>query len=177
MKSIYFLKNKLEELYNELSYLEIKYEYRDYINTHIIEVKPIESFSNDKKYVVKQIGLEDIFEETFPDEEILFISDNVLISIENPILELSALNEECEYQLINTPLPVDYVIDNSPKYEFHNINLISFDIPIPRSKSIWDKIIPKNKKDFDYNQSLFYLNLHHDRNKKSFFYFKEICST
>lgn len=88
MKSIEFIKNKLEELYSFHSYLEIKYEYRLYLNTHIIEVKPVHCFNSDKEYIFKQIDLEDQFQILFPEEEILFITTNDLIQIERPILEL-----------------------------------------------------------------------------------------
>jgi hypothetical protein len=88
MKSIDFLKQELTTIYSSFSYLEIKYEFRKHLNTHVIEVKPTHCFESDKLYIDEQICLEDAFEENYPFEEILFITDNILIQIENPILEL-----------------------------------------------------------------------------------------
>ena len=88
MESNKFIINKLREIYSLLSYLEIRYEYRNDISTHIIEVKPLHCFDKDKSYIAKQIALEEEFETEFPNEEILFMTENVLIQIENPILEL-----------------------------------------------------------------------------------------
>ena len=88
MNSIDFLKEKLTTLHNAHPYLEIKYEYVNYINTHIVEVKPIHCFESDKLYISQQIKLEDMFEEIYPNEEIVFITENILIQIENPLLKL-----------------------------------------------------------------------------------------
>lgn len=91
MNSVEFLKSKLNKLHESCPYLNIKYEYRSYINTHIIDVRPRESFENDKDYVLFQISLEDEFVELFYDEEILFITeDNKLITVETPILNIEA---------------------------------------------------------------------------------------
>ncbi|QEE49595.1 hypothetical protein FUA48_08375 [Flavobacterium alkalisoli] len=88
MESIEFLKKQLNNIYESLPYLEIKYEYKLKINTHIIEVKPIHCYEKDSQYIRQQIVLEELFENMFPDEEILFMSENILIGIDNPILEL-----------------------------------------------------------------------------------------
>lgn len=88
MDSKEFIISNLRELYSSLPYLEIRYEYRDDIVTHIIEVKPVHCYDKDRSYVSKQIALEEMFEEIFPYEEILFMTENLLIQIEKPLLEL-----------------------------------------------------------------------------------------
>lgn len=88
MDSKKFIIYNLRELYSSLPYLEIRYEYRHDIVTHIIEVKPVHCYDKDRSYVSKQIALEETFEEMFPYEEILFMTENALIQIEKPLLEL-----------------------------------------------------------------------------------------
>lgn len=90
MPTIEYLTKKLKELHDNCPYLDIKYEYKNHLNTHVIDVRPKEFFENDEHYVSAQLSLEDKFEELFPMEEILFITDNGLISIDQPILVLNA---------------------------------------------------------------------------------------
>ncbi|TPG42028.1 hypothetical protein [Flavobacterium pectinovorum] len=87
-ESIIFLKEKLVELYSEHSHLEIRYEYKSIINTHVVEVKPVHCFNSDRPYILKQIEVEDVFENTFFGEDIVFITDDSLIKVNNPILSL-----------------------------------------------------------------------------------------
>lgn len=87
-KSIVFLKEKLNALYSEHSHLEIRYEYKNIINTHVIEVKPIHCFNSDRPYILKQIEVEDAFENAFFGEDIIFITEGSLIKVNNPILSL-----------------------------------------------------------------------------------------
>lgn len=87
-ESIIYLKGKLSLLFEEHSYLEIRYEYKTTINSHIIEVKPVHCFNSDKKYIVKQIEIEKAFEDNFYGEEILFVTEDSLVKIVNPILSL-----------------------------------------------------------------------------------------
>ncbi|MBJ2174057.1 hypothetical protein JBL43_07405 [Aureibaculum sp. A20] len=155
MESIDFLKEKLELLHDICPYLEIKYEYRSYINTHIIEVKPIHCFEKDIEYVNGQILLEDDFEESFPDEEILFITDNELISVENPILELGILQDDCEYDLITPPVIAEYSMNNSILYGVDSTMPYEFEIPIAKHNHWWNRPF-KNKKDSEqYSESFF----------------------
>lgn len=98
MKATNFLLEKLSAIYNAHSYLEIKYEFRSHISTHIVEVRPSHCFEGDKEYITQQILIEDMFENLFPTEEIVFITDNPLLKIKDPLLSLgvSELNVELE---------------------------------------------------------------------------------
>jgi hypothetical protein len=86
--SINFLREKLTELYNEHSHLEIRYEYKNIINTHVVEVKPVHCFNSDRHYILKQIEIENTFEDSFYGEDIVFITEDSLVSVNNPILSL-----------------------------------------------------------------------------------------
>lgn len=88
MEAIEFLKSKLHDLKDSCPYLNIKYEYRGFLNAHIIDIRPQKFFDNDKNYIKEQIKIEDEFELIFPDDEILFISEESLTHIESPLLEL-----------------------------------------------------------------------------------------
>jgi len=116
MGSTDFLVKELKKIYSSLSYLEIRYEFRNNIKTHLIEVKPIHCFEKDRNYIFSQIDLEGRFEQLFPLEEILFMTDNVLIKIENPILELGTSSSVAN-------LPVFYT-DESTKPEFIHTELL-----------------------------------------------------
>lgn len=83
MKVKDFLKTKLKTIFLALDDIEIAYEYRVSTATHIVEVKPIELFYSDK-YVDMEITLEEEFREKFPNEELLFITENSLTEIRNP---------------------------------------------------------------------------------------------
>ena len=86
--SILFLKEKLTELYSSHPYLEIRYEYKNIINSHIVEVKPIHCFNSDRQYILKQIEIENAFESEFYSEDIVFVTGDSLVTVKNPILNL-----------------------------------------------------------------------------------------
>lgn len=163
MKSIEYLKDKLRGLHDSCSYLEIKYEYRNYINTHIIEVKPSYCFEDDKQYAIGQISLENEFEELFPDEEILFITENELISVEEPILKIGIASSDCSYELVSSPIKVNYIVDSIPAYVVVEKNMILdygmpiIDYGIPRERERrWYNFSKKNKKGFEHSSKPFF---------------------
>lgn len=78
-----FLKTRLKSIFLELDNIEIAYEYRVSTATHIVEVKPTEMFYSDK-YVDMEISLEEEFGQKFPNEELLFITEDSLTEIRNP---------------------------------------------------------------------------------------------
>lgn len=167
MTPIKFLTNELNKFYEEFPYIEIRYEYRESINTHIIEVRPEKSFEEDKVVINYQIDLEDDFESIFPSESILFITDNELISIKNPILELGASYKECVYETITAPFKIDFAFQEIDKFINDYDKYIdnapidgSFVIPEFSSppKKKWYKILIKPK-DLECIQGLFFISL------------------
>ena len=70
--------NRLSELFSEI---HIRYEIRN--NKHIIEIVPVFVFENDENYLKAEVVLEKQFEQLFPDEEIVFISEDSLTQIKN----------------------------------------------------------------------------------------------
>ncbi len=87
MKSKTFLQSELEKIYSTINNIFIKYEYRTNISTHIIEITPISIFKQNKDYIDLEIELEETFHDLFPKEEILFVTDDSLITVDTPDFE------------------------------------------------------------------------------------------
>lgn len=166
IKSQEFLLTRLSELYNELPYLEIQYEYRSNINTHIIFVLPNHCFEKDADYVRMQITLEDNFEELFPNEEIVFISDNDLFSVERPILSLGVSNIDVQYESLHVYSEMenleleyaDYLNEPIVSYQINTQLTEVFQVPINDKKVNWYSLKPKkpnlaNKQGFFLNKN------------------------
>lgn len=73
-----YLLEKLNEL--KLKYPDIKIRYKHKFESHIIEILPYELYTN-PTYMKYEGQLEFEFEELYPDDTILFISDYSLTKI------------------------------------------------------------------------------------------------
>lgn len=134
MDSIEFIKNELHSLFEKLSYLQIRYEYRSRLETHIIHVLPTFCFEKDKMYAEFQFDLEDRFLELFNDENILFITDNELLKIEKPILELGVSQDEIIVEILQAPVKAQVSAGKLGRYlveskfsEFYEVQPTYFD--------------------------------------------------
>jgi len=76
-----FLIDNLNWLSESFPEINIRYEIRN--NNHIIEIVPVSIFENDENYLKAELLLEKQFEQLFPDEEIIFISEDSLTQIKN----------------------------------------------------------------------------------------------
>ncbi len=88
MNSIELLKSELQELFSLIDGIEIRYEFKKSTFTHIVEVKPLDLFSSNNLYIEKEIELEEKFSELFPNEDLVFVSENSLSKIEEADLTL-----------------------------------------------------------------------------------------
>lgn len=88
MNSTDLIKDELQLLFSLIEGIEIRYEFKKSILTHFIEVKPLDLFDSNNLYIEKEIALEDKFSKLFPNEDLVFISQNSLSKIENPDLIL-----------------------------------------------------------------------------------------
>ncbi len=86
MTSFQFLEQKLRKLFGQFPKASIRYELRKDRMSHIVEVTPLK-FYNDDEYILAEIEIEDEFELLFPTENIIFISEDSLNKVTNPILE------------------------------------------------------------------------------------------
>lgn len=79
-----FIIEKLRMLFENIKGIKIRYEYRDFLSAHFIEVLPFDTFENDNEYLLAELTIQDEFEELFgANEEILFLSADSLNEIKN----------------------------------------------------------------------------------------------
>lgn len=87
MTSTDFIIKKLKEIHNLFNSSNIRYEFDCYSKTHLIEVTPLEFYNSDC-YINAELEFEDLFNLQFPSENIVFISDESLNRIKDPIFEI-----------------------------------------------------------------------------------------
>lgn len=87
MTSTDFIIKKLKEIHNLFKSSNIRYEFDSFCKTHLIEITPLE-FYNSENYINAELEFEDLFALKFPSEEIVFISDDSLNKINDPIFEI-----------------------------------------------------------------------------------------
>lgn len=171
MKSIEYIKKKLQFLHDKFNNLNIGYQYKSFLNTHVIDVRPKDVFENDESYALLQLSIEDEFEELFPQEEIVFVSEDSLISINNPIFEIKSvevvdINVEDFAILESDQIYYDDFIniemdeESIPYDSFEDIDYVQVESDLdneiiinpPPSKSWWKSIINKkdSKKDLEF---------------------------
>jgi len=107
-----FLKFNLKKIFLELENVEISYEFRASTNTHIVEVKPNSVYKTCEKYINREIELENSFYESFPNETLLFISEDSLTKIKSPEL---VLKYKMSYNISNliTPVLLDSILSKN----------------------------------------------------------------
>lgn len=112
-----FLKNKLEELFQKFDGVKIRYEFREYMNLHLIEVLPLETFEDNQAFILEEIEIQDEFESMYGDtEEILFISSDSLN-------EIKTVDFEFGYESI--AVQVTKLISHS--FSFSNFGALEFE--------------------------------------------------
>jgi hypothetical protein len=97
LNSIEFIIRELKSLHNKFTNSNIRYEFCKQTNTHLIEVTPFE-FYNSETYILAELDFEDLFSKNYPNEDILFISDESLNKITSPIFEIYC---EETYHILN----------------------------------------------------------------------------
>lgn len=87
LTSINFIINELKNLHNKFTSSNIRYEFCSSTNTHLVEVTPIK-FYNSETYMLAELDLEDLFFEKYPNEDLVFISEQSLSKIGEPVFEI-----------------------------------------------------------------------------------------
>jgi hypothetical protein len=83
-KSQDFIIEKLNTLYTSIEGVKIRYEYREFMAAHFVEILPINTFENNQEYILLEMEIQDQFEMLFgSNEEILFISSDSLNKIKD----------------------------------------------------------------------------------------------
>lgn len=88
MKSSEFVINRVKELADKFVDIKLRYEYRQSSLSHLIEILPFDLYEKNKDYMMEEANFESEFLDLYPSEEILFISEQSLSEICNPIFEL-----------------------------------------------------------------------------------------
>ena len=104
LTSIDFIIKELKSLHNKFTNSNIRYEFCNSSNTHLVEVTPFE-FYNSETYMEAELGFEDLFLDKFPNEDLVFISEQSLSKISNPIFEL--FSEKTGF------FRTDFIVDSS----------------------------------------------------------------
>ena len=120
MKSKIYIKEELKKIYQSIDNIFIKYEFRRSISTHIVEITPLTIFESDKNYINLEIDLEENFQKLFPEEEIIFVSNDSLITVNNSEFEFTGwlleYNSTPPYQQSN--IEVNPIIKSKINYSF-----------------------------------------------------------
>ena len=70
--------------------MSFKYGINPSTGTHIIQVRPLESYTENKAYLKAEDEFERLFESNFKDDEIIFVSTDSTFQIEQPEFEIIA---------------------------------------------------------------------------------------
>lgn len=133
ISSLLFLKNKLELLSNELDGIMYRYEFRECSQSHIIEITPKEIYENNNFYRDLELKIEKEFENNFPQEEILFVTEGSLIKISNANISYSG--KSITKDIVNE---VD-VIDNYECFEYLSKFFSDFEFEFDRTEKACSK--------------------------------------
>ena len=95
-----YIVNELNVLVNRFSNITFKYKFDKKDFTHIIFVEPLTEFKGNEEYMIAESDLVYVFDKSFPNENILFISSESLITIDEPD------------EIIKFRLYFDYSVDN-----------------------------------------------------------------
>lgn len=84
IKAQEYIIKELNLLCEKFTAIQIRYEFNEGLNTHFIEITPLEVY-NSKEFILEEIKIIENFENTFGyNQDILFISEESLNIIENP---------------------------------------------------------------------------------------------
>jgi len=84
MESKEYIRKRLNEISNIFPELVFRYQFNENAETHIVEVKPMETYQTNDEYIKYEADLMFNFENEFFPETILFVSDDSLTQITEP---------------------------------------------------------------------------------------------
>jgi len=84
MKTKEYIRKKLNEISDIFPELIFRYQFNENTETHIIEVRPLETYQTNVDYIKCEAELMYDFENEFFPETILFVSEDSLTQITNP---------------------------------------------------------------------------------------------
>lgn len=84
MNSISYLNNELIRIFDKFQNAIIKYEFKSSRNTHLVEITPLDIYQNEN-FINEEIDLMDNFYKKYPEETILFVSEDSMNKVQNPL--------------------------------------------------------------------------------------------
>jgi len=76
-----YIEEKLSLLASKFTDIKIRYEHHANTGSHLIEIMPLSFFEENGSYLEEETKIEDEFEQLFPSENIVFISEGSLTVI------------------------------------------------------------------------------------------------
>ncbi|WP_299576675.1 hypothetical protein [uncultured Sunxiuqinia sp.] len=90
MKEKEFIIKRLTEINNQVKGINIRYEYSEAEDAHLIEITPLSEYNSNELYINLERQLMFDFNEMFFPATILFLTEDSLIKINQAQLELSS---------------------------------------------------------------------------------------
>lgn len=87
-QEVRYIQDKLHDLFVQINGVKLRYEYREISDTHIIEVLPSEVYNQNEDYLAFETSFENEFQLLFPDQNIMFVSEDSLTEIKKPDIKL-----------------------------------------------------------------------------------------
>lgn len=119
-EQIAYIRNFLEKAIERFPILSFAMEYDALKNTFIIEVKPFSQYSTNVEYGESEYFFTVDFEHKFPQDTIMFVSDESLTKVRRPILELGCVNS---FELSSKPNRSKFTSDYQEIYHTDEIVL------------------------------------------------------
>lgn len=128
IKAQEYIVKELNRLSEKFMGIQIRYEFNVGLNTHFIEVLPLEVYDT-QNYILEEMRISEKFEEMFGDkEELLFISKDSLNSIENPTYTLGYTTKSYEFKSIIKPNKISFNIQSDNNLEEMNSSNLTYAI-------------------------------------------------
>jgi len=86
-----YIEEKLRGLHSKFPHISIRYGIDHSINAHLIELLPLEEYNTNKALDKAWFPISLEFRKVFPEDDIAFFSSDSLLSIDEPIFELTPL--------------------------------------------------------------------------------------
>ena len=90
-----FIIKELNLFVEQFPKTKVRYEFDEKALVHVVEVVPNEVYHLDEAYINWEDRMFSVFIETFPKENICFISDDALVGIENPVYTIKGREFGC----------------------------------------------------------------------------------
>lgn len=96
-----------DDVCNHFENVHLKCEFQEEQNMYIIDVSPSAFFDENKAYTEMEYDFCSSFEDEYPDIELLFVSNDPLFKVENPILEKQKVPEETTHFTLEDNIGTD----------------------------------------------------------------------